>query len=43
MMVELNEKVSEIVKELAISMGMSEEDVVNCIIEWHIEDLKSEN
>lgn len=43
MVVKLNEKVSEIVKELANSMGMTEDDVVNCVIEWYIEDLQSEN
>lgn len=43
MLVKLNKKVSETVKELAKTMGMSEEDVVNRIIEWYIEDLESEN
>lgn len=40
--IKLNEKTAEIVKELAISMGMTEDAVVQKVIEWYIEDCESE-
>lgn len=36
--IELTEKTSEIVKELANSMGMTTNEVVEKIIEWYIQD-----
>ena len=38
MSIELNEKVAEMARELANSMGMSIEEVINKIVEWHFED-----
>lgn len=41
--IQLNEKTSEMVKELADSQGMSEDEVVRKIIEWYFEDCNKEN
>ena len=40
MAIELNAKVAEMVKELAISQGMTEDEVVQKIVEWYFEDCK---
>ena len=40
MTIELNAKVAEMVKELAISQGMTEDEVVQRIVEWYFEDCK---
>jgi hypothetical protein len=42
MLVQLNKKVAEMVKKLANSQGMSEDEVVNKIIEWYFEDCEKE-
>ena len=38
MLVQLNEKVAEKVSNLAIDMGMTEDEVVQKIVEWYFED-----
>lgn len=38
MYIQLNEKAAEMIKELAVSQGMTEDDVVQKIIEWYLED-----
>lgn len=40
--IQLNEKTAEMVKELAISQGMKEDEVVNKIVEWYFEDCRKE-
>lgn len=40
--IQLNEKTSEIVKEIANSMGMTTNEVVEKIIEWYIQDCEKE-
>lgn len=42
MRVELDEKVAEKVKELAISQGMTDDEMVQKIIEWYFEDCNQE-
>lgn len=42
MLVQLNEKVSEKVSKLAIDMGMTEDEVVQKIVEWYFEDCEKE-
>lgn len=42
MRIELNEKVAEKVKELAISQGMTDDEMVQKIIEWYFEDCNKE-
>lgn len=42
MRVELNEKVAEMARELANSMGMSVDEVVNKIVAWYFEDCRNE-
>lgn len=41
--IQLNEKTSEMVKELADSQGMSEDEVVQKIVEWYFLDCNKEN
>lgn len=36
--IKLNEKVAEMVKDVAISQGMTTDEVVNKIVEWYFED-----
>lgn len=38
MLVQLNEKVSEKVSKLAIEQGLTEDEVVQKIVEWYFED-----
>jgi predicted DNA-binding protein len=40
--IRLNEKVAEMVKELANSQGMTADEVVEKIIEWYFEDCAKE-
>lgn len=40
--IRLNEKVAEMVKELANSQGMTADEVVQKIIEWYFEDCNKE-
>lgn len=42
MYIQLNEKTSEMIKELADSQGMTTEEVVEKIIEWFFEDCEKE-
>lgn len=42
MEVRLNEKVAEMVKELAVSQGMTADEAVEKIIEWFFEDCRKE-
>lgn len=42
MNIELDEKVAQKAKELAKTMGMSEDEVVNKIMEWYFEDCEKE-
>lgn len=42
MNIQLNEKTSEMVKELANSQGMSADETVEKIIEWFFEDCRKE-
>lgn len=41
--IKLNEKVAEMVKELANSQGMTADEAVEKIIEWFFEDCEKEN
>lgn len=41
--IKLNEKLSEMVKELAFSQGLSTDEVVGKIIEWYFEDCRKKN
>lgn len=43
MNIHLNKKVAEMVKEMAVSQGMTEDEVVQKIIEWYFEDCNKEN
>ena len=43
MTIQLNKKVAEMVKELAISQGLSEDEVVNLIVTWYFQDCAKEN
>ena len=38
MFIKLDEKVAEKAKELAKTMGMSEDELVNKIVQWYFED-----
>ena len=40
MKIELNEEISVIVRSLAVDMGLTEDDVVEKIIQWFLEDSK---
>ena len=40
--IELNEKVAEMVKELANSQGMTADEAVEKIVEWYFEDCEKE-
>lgn len=40
--IKLNGKVAETVKELAKTMGMTPDEIVNLIILWYVEDSESE-
>lgn len=40
--IRLNEKVAEMVKELAVSQGMTADEVVQKIVEWYFEDCNKE-
>ena len=40
--IRLNEKTSEMVKELANSQGMTADEAVEKIIEWYFEDCRKE-
>ena len=42
MSVELDEKVAEKVKKVAIDLGYTEDEVVNFILGWYFEDCKKE-
>ena len=42
MTVELNEKVSEIVKETAKTLGMTPDAVVEQIVKWYVEECNHE-
>ena len=42
MLIQLNKKVSERVSELAIDMGMTEDEVVQKIVEWYFEDCEKD-
>lgn len=42
MYIQLNEKTSEMVKELADSTGLSFDEVVEKIIEWYFDDCRKE-
>ena len=42
MLVQLNEKVAEKVSKLAIDMGMTEDEVVQKIVEWYFEDCEKD-
>lgn len=42
MSVELDEKVAEKVKKVAIDLGYTEDDVVNFILGWYFEDCEKE-
>lgn len=42
MEVRLSEKVAEMVKELAVSQGMTIDEAVEKIIEWFFEDCRKE-
>ena len=41
--IRLNEKVAEMVRELAISQGISPDEAVQRIVEWYFEDCMTEN
>ena len=43
MNIRLNEETSEIVEELAVSQGMTEEEIVQMIIKWYVNDCTKEN
>lgn len=43
MNVRLDEKTAEIVRELAVSQGMTEDEVVRKIVEWYVTDCNKEN
>ena len=38
MYIQLDEKTAEMVRELALSQGMTEYEVVQKVIEWYFED-----
>ena len=38
MSIQLDEKTAEIVRELAISQGLTPDEVVQQIIKWYVED-----
>lgn len=40
--IQLNEKVAKMVKELAKTQGMTEDEVVQKIVEWYFEDCEKE-
>ena len=40
--IRLNEKVAEMVKELAVLQGMTADEVVQKIVEWYFEDCNKE-
>lgn len=40
MKIELNEEISAIVSSLAVDMGLTEDEVVEKIIQWFLEDSK---
>ena len=42
MLVQLNEKVAEKVSKLAIDTGMTEDEVVQKIVEWYFEDCEKD-
>lgn len=42
MLIQLNEKVSEKVSKVAIDMGMTEDEVVDKIVEWYFEDCEKD-
>ena len=42
MNIHLNKEVAEMVKEMAVSQGMTEDEVVQKIIEWYFEDCNKE-
>lgn len=42
MRVELDEKVAEKVKKVAIELGYTEDEVVNFILGWYFEDCEKE-
>ena len=42
MRVELDKKVAEKVKEVAIELGYTEDEVVNFILGWYFEDCEKE-
>ena len=42
MLIQLNEKVSEKVSKVAIDMGMTEDEVVQKIVEWYFEDCEKD-
>ena len=42
MRVELNKKVAEKVKKVAIELGYTEDEVVNFILGWYFEDCEKE-
>lgn len=43
MNVHLDEKTAEMVRELAVSQGMTESEVVQKIIEWYVSDCSMKN
>ena len=42
MLIQLNEKVSEKVSKLAIEQGLTEDEVVQKIVEWYFEDCEKD-
>ena len=42
MLVQLNEKTSEKVSKLAIEQGLTEDEVVQKIVEWYFEDCEKD-
>lgn len=40
--IQLNEKTAQMVKELAISQGLTADEVVQKIIEWYFDDCEKE-
>lgn len=42
MCIQLSEKVAEKVSKLAIDMGMTEDEVVDKIVEWYFEDCEKD-
>lgn len=42
MTIQLNKKVAEKVKKVAIDLGYTEDEIVNFIISWYFEDCEKE-